>query len=160
MKKTRTLRRIRKRLYFLILFFLILLFVLFFIINSLKHFSWHGKHSFNLVIQNQKVMIFSFHPKDDLLNILIIDPHVYLPVVRGYGSYKIANIFKLGELEKIGGGELLSLSLQKFFAIPIDAYLVKNPNLKSRHQNIVKENFFKEGFFDKTKLLFLYFSLM
>lgn len=155
MRKIKKLKREKNKTKQLFLSFLLLSFIVCLIIFFTRVFKksiWEGKHSFNFVVQSDKVMIFSSHPKDHLLTILIIPSQIYLPVVRGYGEYQIGNISQLGELENINGGELLSLSLQKFLAAPIDGYIIKNSE-----QSKIKN---QDNSLEKGNLLSLYFPLL
>lgn len=103
----------------------------FFVYQSFKNALWDGEHQFNLVVQNEKIFVYSYHPGDGLFNILLIPEKSHMPVARGFGQYPIANIFKLGEMEGIGGGQLLSLSLEEFLAVPIDGYIIRSPQSRS-----------------------------
>lgn len=133
----------------IIVFFI---FILFLIWKSWKKAIWDGKHQLNFVVQAGQVMVFSLHPEDSILNILTISPETHIPVARNFGEYQIGNIYQLGELEKIDGGELLRLSLQEFLAVPIDGQIiVKNPKLKVQSQNESLE---------QGKLFPLYFCLL
>lgn len=124
----------------LVLFLIIVLFLFipFLIWKSWKKAIWDGKHQLNFVVQAGQVMVFSLHPEDSILNILTISPETHIPVARNFGEYQIGNIYQLGELEKIDGGELLRLSLQEFLAVPIDGQIiVKNPKLKVKSQRLL-----------------------
>lgn len=101
----------------------IILFLGFKIWQTFKKSLWDGRHEVNFIVQAQEVVIFSFNPEKNFLNILRIPGNAYIPLAKGYGEYRITNIYKLGEMEKIGGGELLSSSIQRFLAIPIDGWV-------------------------------------
>ena len=78
----------------------------------------------------------------------MIPGNTYITLARGFGEYKINNIYHLGEQEDIGGGELLRLSLQKFLAVPVDGYIIAE---KQRIENKKQEEKTEE-----TRLTFLY----
>lgn len=101
-----------------------------------KNSCWNSKHEINFVIQAGDVTIFSFNPRKRLLNILKIPGDTYILAAKGYGEYKIKNIYKLGEMEKIGGGELLSSSIQRFFAVPVDGW-IKLENYQLENNNLL-----------------------
>jgi hypothetical protein len=115
-----------------------LLFLFFALLKSRKQAIWDSKYQLNFVLQADKVMVYSFHPEDNLLNILIIPEKTHIPVVGGFGDYQIGNIYELGKLEKIGGGELLSLSLQSLLAAPIDGYIKLQPTYKIKSETLAK----------------------
>lgn len=109
--------------------------------QTFKNSRWDGKHEVNFVVQTEDVTIFSFNPQKRFLNILKIPADTYIPVAKGYGEFKIKNIYKLGQMEKIGGGELLNRSIQRFFAIPIDGWIkLKNYTSQSRSDNTSSYN--------------------
>ncbi len=107
------------------LIFITLLWSSFKVWQSFRGSLWDGQHQINFVVQAKEIAVFSYHPQDQMLNILTIPKLTHLVVAGGFGEYQINNIYKLGELEKIGGGKLLSRSLQEFLAVPIDGYLVQ-----------------------------------
>lgn len=122
-KKIIILRTIFLRLStFLIL--LGLVFVSAFIWRNLKKSVWDGKNNINFVIQADRTLIYSYHPNDEILNIISLPDNLRMPVIKDYGEYQLRNIYQLGEMEKIGGGELLKMSMQNFFNAPIDGWII------------------------------------
>lgn len=118
------------------LFIFFVLFLGLMVWKMFKKSKWDGKHEINFVVQGEKVTIFSFNPQKKFLNILVIPKESHITAAKGYGEYKITNIYKLGELEKIGGGELLSSSIRSFFAIPIDGW-IKLESLKLKETKLL-----------------------
>jgi len=109
------------------IFWLILIIggVLVFIVDF-RSSSWDGKHTLNFVeLDNNEIVFYSFHPQERVLNKIIFPQNLFISTAKGLGEYKINNIYKLGEMEKIGGGKLLTYSLQNLLGIPIDGWLVK-----------------------------------
>ena len=100
-----------------------------------KRSRWDGKHQLNFVVQAEKILVYSFHPEDGILNILAFDNKTHIPAAKGFGEYPIENIYKLGQSEKIGGGRLLSLSLSEFLAVPLDGHFVQIKNKKLKIKN-------------------------
>jgi hypothetical protein len=107
------------------LIFITLLWSSFKVWQSFRRSLWDGQHQINFVVQANDIAVFSYHVQDQVLNILTIPNKTHLVVAGGFGAYQISNIYKLGEIEKIGGGKLLSRSLQEFLAVPIDGYLIQ-----------------------------------
>lgn len=125
----------------LILLLLGLIFFLpFSIYQGIKKSVWDGKNNINLVIQGERIFIYTYHPDDEILNIISLPNDLYLETARGYGEYKLKNIYQLGGVEKIGGGELLRMSLQNLFVAPIDGQIIKikNEKLKMKNKNLEK----------------------
>ena len=125
--------------------------LLFFICKSFKKSAWDGKNNINFVIQTERTFIYSYHPNDEILNIITLPNDLFIETAKGYGEYKLKNIYELGEMEKIGGGELLVRSLQNFFLAPIDGYVVK---VKSEKLKVKSENI------ERGRLTSLYFCLL
>ncbi|MFC1711255.1 LytR C-terminal domain-containing protein [Patescibacteria group bacterium] len=136
-KKSKQARDLFLRFITLVIFlgFLVLVFNIY--LNFKKN-KWDGNHQINFVVLENEVMVFSYHPEDDILNILNFSSDTFIPTASEYGEYPIGNIYKLGELEEINGGILLSQSLQELLAVPIDAYIVQT-NLKNDKDSVFKQ---------------------
>ncbi len=128
-KRQTKLKEILLRIFTLVVFFG-LISIIFFISNLFKNSLWDGKNQINLIIHdtNQGVLFYSFHPREKVLNIIVFAADTHIPVAGGFGEYPIGNIVKLGDLEKVGGGELLRLSLQEFLAVPVEGVIVNQPD--------------------------------
>lgn len=94
-----------------------------FIYSNIDKSVWDGKNQLNLVIQADKVYLYSYHPQDEIINILILPNDIYIPVIRDFGEYPIGKIILLGQQESLNGGDLLRLSVQNLLAIPVDGYI-------------------------------------
>jgi len=128
------IKDIINRLIILVIFSFIF-FVCFKFWQSYRQSIWNGKNQLNFIVQTDEILIFSYHPEDQALNILTIPATVHFPVAKDFGDYAVAKIYSLGESQKIGGERLLSLTLQDFFAIPIDGYIIRNQKSEIRNQN-------------------------
>jgi len=129
-RKTAIVKEVSRKL-LVILFLGLLIYLPFFIYQGIRKSVWDGKNNLNFVIQTDRTFIYSFHPDDEILNIISLPEDLYFKTAKGYGEYKLKNIYHLGEMEKIGGGELLVLSLQNFFTVPIDGQITKIPKFQN-----------------------------
>ncbi|HUV46968.1 MAG TPA: LytR C-terminal domain-containing protein [Candidatus Bathyarchaeia archaeon] len=144
-------KKIKKR--FLMLVFMVLtgIFSLIFL-NIFKNSIWDAKNNLNFIIEaGERTFIYSYHPREGMLNIISLPSDLVVETARGYGQYQLKNIFSLGQMQKYGGGELLQISLQQFFSVPIDAYLVKT---SGRSFKINRESL------EKGKLTSIFFCLV
>lgn len=154
-KIRKTLKKTLKHIFLRFFTFLILagiFFLLYFIYQSSKKSVWNGKNNINFVIQAERTFIYSYHPDDEILNIISLPNDLFIETAKGYGEYKLKNIYQLGGVEKIGGGELLVRSLQSFFIIPIDGYIVK---LKTQNSKLKTNESLEKG-----RLASLYLCLL
>lgn len=87
---------------------------------------WDGQSRINLIIDAGDIFFTSFDPKEEKILVVSVPPQTYIEAPYGYGSYPFGAIYNLGEIEK-KGGEVLSLSAQEFFAVPIDAWIKMPP---------------------------------
>jgi len=163
MRKTRKdkkkVKKVIKNIFFRLLILLVLggiCLLLFFLCQGFKKSVWDGKNNINLVIQMERTFIYTFHPDDEILNIISLPNDLYLETAREYGEYKLKNIYQLGEVEKVGGGELLRMSLQNLFVVPIDGYIVKTPKIQSASWRTKSQS---ENL-EKGRLTSLYFCLL
>jgi hypothetical protein len=93
------------------------------IASFIKNQTWDGRNQINLVINTTPVLLVSFDPGHEKINVLKIPPETFVEAVRGYGSYRIESIYRLGEIEAGKGGDLLSGSVQDFFGVPVDSWV-------------------------------------
>lgn len=126
-------RKYWQRVFLLWLFVLILIVGVIFLgrlRQGLGENVWNGRHQINLVWGGgQEVLLSSFLPQEGKLTLFRISGNTFLEVARGFGPYRAEAIFPLGQL-KGQGGELLRLTVQENFGLPIDAYLTsQNPCL-------------------------------
>ncbi len=142
-EKITVVKNILRRL-LLILWLVLLTYFVFFVYQSIKNAAWDRENNFNFVVQTDKTFIFSYHPQEDILNILELPNALMIKTIKGYGEYQLGNIFKLGEIEKTDGGELLQLSLQHYFMIPVDAYLVEKSK-NSLNEGQISNNSLERG---------------
>lgn len=112
------------------LFFCLLIFSFYFLFQGIRKSCWDGEHNFNFIVQGDKTLVFSYHPEDEALNIISFPNKLYIETAKGYGEYRLEKITQLGEMEKIGAGELLKKSLQNYLGAPIDGYVISNKKTK------------------------------
>lgn len=78
-----------------------------------------------LVISDPPVLVsvdFS-SKKEKAVNFVLLPNKLETKSAWGYGNYRLESIYKLGEQEKIGGGQLLAESLQVSFGIPVSGWI-------------------------------------
>lgn len=93
--------------------------VIFFLINvSQKQWNGINRASVVLVSNNGKVNLVSFQPDMNLAVRVIIDPDVVIPIVEGYGEYRIGVVRKLEEQENLKN-RLLVPSLEHWLGVII-----------------------------------------
>lgn len=92
---------------------------------SLKKSVWKQKGNLNLVVQSEKTYLMSYHPDDETLSIVVLPPNLYLDAALGYGEYQLENISKLGRIQVKNGGGFLTKSLQNYFHLPMDGYIIQ-----------------------------------
>jgi len=93
--------------------------------RGLKNSVWDGESRVNFVFIDEDIFLISFDPGKKTLEVLEIPRNVEIEVIGGFGSYRIGAIDKLGEMEG-RGGELLQISVQEHFGVPVDGW-IKNP---------------------------------
>jgi hypothetical protein len=120
---------VKKKKIFILLFFGFLLYLVFDFYQSLRQSVWDGENNLNFVIQaEERIFLYSYHPQDDLLNIISLPENLLIELAKDYGEYQLKNIYRLGEMEKIGGGRLLQMSLQNFFKVPLEGEFISPSN--------------------------------
>lgn len=112
--------------YVLVIIFLILfLGISWRIYGTFKTSIWDGKNRLTLVLNTNPVSLASFDSGSQTISFLIIPDGTYIETTGGYGPYRIEKIYHLGELES-KGTELLSTSLETYFGLPIDGWIMKD----------------------------------
>ena len=130
-------------LIFVIIFLSFLVFIFFKIFRSAGRNLWDGKSQFNLVINSQPVLVVSFDSPGEKINILSIPDGTFIETIHGYGPYRIESVYKLGEIKGDGGGLLIG-SLQEYFGVNLDGYLIggKYQPGKTKAKNFLLNQFF------------------
>lgn len=143
----KTIKKKKKRKWLFLVFVLFLLSALFFLVFkiycSIGRSLWDGKSQFNLAVNSQPVTIVSFDCQEKNINILKIPDGTFIETVHGYGPYRIESVYKLGEIKGVGG-QLLADSLQEYFGLNIDGFLIgdKLPQEQSGLKNFLLNQFF------------------
>jgi hypothetical protein len=130
---------------------LVVIFCVFQVYLGLRGSKWDGVHNFNFtVLVGDQIYVISYQPSFNTVNILQILPKTYLPLSNGFGEYPASSIWSLGNLEKIGGGNLLWRSTQYFLGIPIQGWgkiaKFKNEDLRFKSKNELMELIIRMGF--------------
>jgi hypothetical protein len=114
------------------LFFTAALFVLFKTQNKI----WTGKDKVSLAIFDQdRIVVSTFDPEGEITNI-IIPGDTQVDSSRELGTFRIKNIWRLGENEKVGG-VLLSETITKNFKFPVGSW-AQSPALAYTSGDAVK----------------------
>lgn len=101
------------------------------LVSPIKASKWDGSSVVNVVFtspnfeNNPDISLVSFHPKEKKAVILHIASQTYLELPRGYGSWMIGSVFRLGEEESPKkGGQLLKQSVAKLVGLNIDGIVL------------------------------------
>lgn len=92
--------------------------------------NWDGKSTINVLFagvedSSGEVSIASLDPQEKKINILHLSDQIYLNVPKGFGTWRLGSIYKLGQEEEIPiGHELLKLSISKLLGVPIDGVII------------------------------------
>ncbi len=100
------------------------------LINS-KNYSLDNKSTVNvLFVTNptkvpQNLSLVSYHPKEKKAVILHISDKTFLELPKGYGSWPVGSIYRLGQEQQPQiGAYLLKLSAAKLMGLPVDGVVV------------------------------------
>lgn len=106
------------------------------IFSFIKSSRWDGQRRFTIIVasqieadkvENSPLVLFSIEPRTNRALLLTIVPETILEVPFGYGEYKAASVFHLGELDKTGnGGYLLKKTIEETLSIAADGYVISN----------------------------------
>lgn len=93
--------------------------------------NWDGESVINVVFtsynpdNSSAISLVSVHPKEKRATLLNISDQTYLELPKGFGSWPIGSVFRLGELEKDKmGAYLLKLSASKLMGLPVDGIVM------------------------------------
>lgn len=94
---------------------------------------WDGKRTFYFAIQAGETSWLVKLDKDPKEAIAVeIPPDMILSVAKGFGEYQAKSIYKLGELEKSSGSDLLKDSLTLSFGLPVEGVIRFSKPLKQQ----------------------------
>ncbi|GEM_PF-1738814 len=104
-------------------FFIVIIVVAFIVIS--RNSYWDGISRFRLVVGNPEgnVSYILFDPKRDEARVFSIDKTVEVEAAYGLGKWKVESLWKLGEQENKGGGDMLSKSLVRGYGLPVEGVL-------------------------------------
>ncbi len=117
----------------LLIFISFIVGVIFLLIQGVKAFKnsvWEKENTLSYVKIGEEIELYSFHPQEDKFFIVDFPEEILINTAKGFGEYKLKNIYALGEQEGIGGGKLLSYSLQNYLEGPIDGWILKKKGIK------------------------------
>lgn len=130
-KKHKTLKIVH---YFLVAIFLILfLGISWRIYGAIKGSIWNGENRLTLVLNTDPISLASFDSHSQTISFLTIPNGTYIETAGEYGPYRIEKIYHLGEIER-KGNILLSASLETYFGLPIDGWIIKNIKLQEKKE--------------------------
>lgn len=83
----------------------------------------------NIALAGRQVAIISYSPANKSAIIVRLPDELYLPeLVHGYGQYKAASVYSVGELDK-RGGQTLKGTLREYLGVPVDNYYYTDKSL-------------------------------
>lgn len=92
--------------------------------------SWDGKSTINVIFaaveeSAEEVSVVSLDPEEKKINILHLSEQTYFNVPKGFGTWRLGSVYKLGQEEATPiGHELLKLSISKLLGLPIDGVVI------------------------------------
>ncbi|MBI2612135.1 LCP family protein [Candidatus Gottesmanbacteria bacterium] len=88
--------------------------------------NWDRERRFSFIVDTSKsLVLISLLPSDNSITVVFIHPDTYMEAANQYGTYKASALYRLGEIGK-EGGNLLILTIQQVFGLPIEAYIRYN----------------------------------
>lgn len=113
-------------------------------IGTQKNSYWDGNSSVNLVFASQKsndltdISVVNFQPKTKKVQVLHLSKDIYSDLPKGYGSWRIDSIYKLGQEEKEKtGAQLLKLSISRILGLPIDGIIIYSDSEQKLENSII-----------------------
>lgn len=112
-----------------------------------KSYLWNGQFNINVLIRSEGVSLLSYNPKESKIVLVNIPDETFVEVPYGFGLWQLRAVWKLGESQKLlGGDKLLKDTLNNFFAIPIDGFLDLSALKPSKSAASVLNNLKKNPF--------------
>lgn len=92
---------------------------------STRDYLWDSDAPVNIVVKSDQISLISYQPKSNSLAVIKIPNETYLNVPLNYGRWSARSIYSLGQSDDIqSGANLLKLTMESTFAVPIDGYLL------------------------------------
>lgn len=116
-----------------------------------KGYVWDGASSINVVFApvapvapvapaQSEIAVVGFNPIEKKITILHISGKTYIDLPKGYGTWKVESIYKLGQEEKNPiGAQLLELSISKLLGLPIDGVVFFSDKDYETAERVIKE---------------------
>lgn len=101
-------------------------------LSSEKKYTWNGESVINVVFSSKvpgegtDISVVSYHPNEEKAVVLHIAEQTYLELPKGFGSWPVGSVYRLGEEDSKTGASLLKMSLSKLIGLPIDAVVLFN----------------------------------
>lgn len=135
--KKHSSRKFSRWLFLLVFFFLFLVCLQFWHWNNES--LWDGKNNFNFTLwTGDQFYIISYRAGLDEVNVVHVSGDTYVPLAHGFGEYPASSIWRMGELEKFGGGQLLQRSTQFFFGVPMQGWGKVDAKIKDQRSKLTK----------------------
>lgn len=105
--------------------FIFALFLVTFVFFLFRGTYWNGSSRFRLVLADPDggVTIALIDPKRNELQPFRINGDLQTETAYGYGKFKVSSLWKLGEQEKKGGGNMVARTLIKGLGVPVEGFL-------------------------------------
>lgn len=106
----------------------------FYSLNTQKRaVTWDGQSVINLIIAKSEdgnlhsLNFVSLNPVEEKMSILKLSEDIYVDVPKGFGSWKLGSVYKLGQENRPPQGEdLVKMSVSKMLALPVDGIIEVN----------------------------------
>lgn len=85
---------------------------------------WIGQSNINIVIRNGTVGVLTYNPNEAKITTLEIPDQTYIEVPGGFGKWKLASVYDLGQTESPPkGSQLLADAVVAVLGVPIDGFI-------------------------------------
>lgn len=76
--------------------------------------------------EGSDISVVSYHPNEKKAVVLHISEQTYLELPKGFGSWPIGSVYRLGEEDSNTGANLLKMTISKLIGLPIDGVVLFN----------------------------------
>jgi hypothetical protein len=111
---------------------------------SFRQRIWNGSEKITIAVQNPtveemggEVYLVSFNPQNSELKVINFPENMTIEAFGDYGKWRLRSIYSLGEIEG-NGGLFLRKSLESFFGIEVESYLVLSDRMENGEDGIAK----------------------
>lgn len=85
--------------------------------DSKKNYTWDSQFNINLLFRSKNLSLVSYNPSLGKVIIADIPDETYIEASNGFGKWQARALFDLG------GIKILKVTMQDFFALPVDGFL-------------------------------------